>query len=205
MGGIAVDLMHETNVKNLFAVGECASIYHGANRLGGNSLLAAVHGGMTAADVIAARDFPASHEDFSDYLKKEDDALKSRLQSRSQFPSVYIKDVIASVMNNNLGIVREEASLVKGIENIDYYLSVEPSISYDASVMPYFNYSVHGLLLLSRAVLTCAEFRKESRGAHYREDYPQTDDEYKKLSVARTDGGRVHISFIDADKEDICR
>lgn len=193
MGGIAVDLMHETNVKNLFAVGECASIYHGANRLGGNSLLAAVHGGMTAADVIAARDFPASHEDFSDYLKKEDDALKSRLQSRSQFPSVYIKDVIASVMNNNLGIVREEASLVKGIENIDYYLSVEPSISYDASVMPYFNYSVHGLLLLSRAVLTCAEFRKESRGAHYRSDFPDTDEKFSHATLSSYDGGKFSV------------
>ena len=49
MGGIAVDNQHETNVENLFAIGECASIYHGANRLGGNSLLAAVYSGWVAA------------------------------------------------------------------------------------------------------------------------------------------------------------
>ena len=55
MGGIAVDNQHETNVENLFAIGECASIYHGANRLGGNSLLAAVYSGWVAADAIASR------------------------------------------------------------------------------------------------------------------------------------------------------
>ena len=52
MGGLAVDIHHRTNIKNMYAVGECASIYHGANRLGGNSLLAAVHGGKTAAQSI---------------------------------------------------------------------------------------------------------------------------------------------------------
>ena len=49
MGGIAVDNSHETNIRNLYAIGECASIYHGANRLGGNSLLAAIHGARAAA------------------------------------------------------------------------------------------------------------------------------------------------------------
>ena len=96
-------------------------------------------------------------------------------------------------MNNNLGIIREETSLVKGIENIDYYLSVEPSISYDASVMPYFNYSVHGLLLLSRAVLTCAEFRKESRGAHYRSDFPDTDERFSHATLSSYDGGKFSV------------
>ena len=45
MGGLAVHLNHETNIRNLFAIGECASMYHGANRIGGNSLLAAIYSG----------------------------------------------------------------------------------------------------------------------------------------------------------------
>ncbi|MBR3235998.1 MAG: FAD-binding protein, partial [Atopobiaceae bacterium] len=52
MGGLAVHLNHETSIKNLYAVGECASMYHGANRLGGNSLLAALYSGGVAADDI---------------------------------------------------------------------------------------------------------------------------------------------------------
>ena len=57
MGGIAVKNNHETNIKNLYAIGECASIYHGANRLGGNSLLAAVYSGITAAkDIYVSTD-----------------------------------------------------------------------------------------------------------------------------------------------------
>lgn len=56
MGGLYVDSNHETNIKNLFAAGECASKYHGKNRLGGNSLLAGIYGGKLAADVISKRE-----------------------------------------------------------------------------------------------------------------------------------------------------
>lgn len=56
MGGLYVDGKHETSIKNLFAAGECASKYHGKNRLGGNSLLAGIYGGKLAADVISERD-----------------------------------------------------------------------------------------------------------------------------------------------------
>ena len=55
MGGLAVHLNHETNIRNLYAIGECASMYHGANRLGGNSLLAAVYSGSVASDSISGR------------------------------------------------------------------------------------------------------------------------------------------------------
>ncbi len=71
MGGLAVGLNHETNIRNLFAIGECASIYHGANRIGGNSLLAAIYGGNVAADEIADRNDGTSHPDFSSDLEYE--------------------------------------------------------------------------------------------------------------------------------------
>ena len=72
MGGLAVHNNHETNIRNLYAIGECASMYHGANRLGGNSLLAAVYGGMVAADDIAARssEVERTHTDFDEILTK---------------------------------------------------------------------------------------------------------------------------------------
>ncbi len=56
MGGLYVDGNHETSIRNLFAAGECASKYHGKNRLGGNSLLAGIYGGRLAADVISQRE-----------------------------------------------------------------------------------------------------------------------------------------------------
>ena len=63
MGGIQVDEEHRTNIRNLYAAGECACAYHGANRLGGNSLLGAVYGGRKAAETVAAEDLSESRDD----------------------------------------------------------------------------------------------------------------------------------------------
>ena len=91
MGGFAVHNDHETNIQNLYAVGECASIYHGANRLGGNSLLAAMYSGKTAAKAIAkkAKD-EGNAPDFSDYEKTENEKLEALMNTESRFPVVYI-------------------------------------------------------------------------------------------------------------------
>ena len=198
MGGLAVHLNHETNLRNLFAVGECASMYHGANRLGGNSLLAALYSGGVAADEIAGRESPAARPDFTPCIDAERAALFRKLESQSPFPSVYVRDMLADTMQKRLGIVREETSLRQGIADIDYDLSVAERIRYDSSVMPYFNYSLTGILTLARATLTCAEARKESRGAHFRSDYPEPDDAWRFASLISYDGGKYSVRL---DKE----
>ena len=98
MGGIAVHLDHETNIKNLFAVGECASIYHGANRLGGNSLLAAMYSGMVAAKEIASREFSQERPDFSGQAEVENLRLQKMKETKSQFPVMYMRDMLADTM-----------------------------------------------------------------------------------------------------------
>ncbi len=198
MGGIAVHLNHETNLRNLFAVGECASMYHGANRLGGNSLLAALYSGAVAADAIAGREFTPTHPDCGAYVEKERALLRRKLESQSPFPSVYVRDMLSDTMRRNLGIVREETSLLRGIADIDYDLSVAERIRYDSSVMPYFNYSLTGILTLARATLTCAEARKESRGAHFRSDFPKPDDAWRYATLISYDGGTYSVRL---DKE----
>ncbi len=193
MGGLAVHLNHETNIRNLFAVGECASIYHGANRLGGNSLLAAIHSANVAAEAIAGREAGAGHPDFSGMLDKERRQLAQRRNTVSQFPVMYIRDMLAETMKKRLGIVRNAENLAEGLKDIDYYLSVARRINYDASVMPYFNYSLTGILTLARAVLTCAAARRESRGAHWRSDFPNADDSYRYATLIACDGGEYRV------------
>ena len=198
MGGLAVGLDHETNIRNLFAVGECASIYHGANRLGGNSLLAAVHSGMTAAAEIGRREPAAEHPDFSGELAAAKAELSRQSSPDSAFPVRYLRGMLEETIRKDLGIVRDEASLRQGIADIDYYLSVADRISFDSSVMVYEIYSLKGLLTLARAVLTCALERRESRGAHFREDHPETLAEYGYATIISYDEGAYTVRL---DKE----
>lgn len=198
MGGIAVHLNHETNIKNLFAVGECASIYHGANRLGGNSLLAAMYSGMVAAKEIASREFSQERPDFSGQAEEENLRLQKMRETKSPFPVMYMRDMLADTMRQNLGIVRDEESMKKGLEDIDYYLSVCERISYDSSVLMYTNYSLRAILTLARATMTCALQRKESRGSHFRSDHPETDNNCAHASIIAYDNGQYRIRM---DKE----
>ncbi len=195
MGGLAVDLNHETNIRNLYAAGECASIYHGANRLGGNSLLAAIYGGQKAAESVAGRDSMVTHHSFDSYVQDETAKLMSDLGSESRFPVMYIRDMAAQNLKEDLGIVRDEKRLRKGIEDVDFYLDIADKINYDSSVLPYFNYSLTGILTLARAVLVSADARHESRGAHFSSDYPEENRELQAASVISYDNGAYRVRY----------
>jgi len=199
MGGIAVDNHHETNIENLFAVGECASIYHGANRLGGNSLLAAVHGGWVAADAIAGRSSKGDSPDFSAMLRDESQNLARLRDTKSVFPAMYMRDLLAKTMVESLGIVRDEKSLSNGVSDVEYYMSASEKINFDPNVMVYSNYSLPGILALAKAVLKCALERRESRGAHIRSDYPHPQDSLCAASIISYDEGRYKV-WLDKDR-----
>ena len=197
MGGLAVKNNHETNIEGLYAVGECASIYHGANRLGGNSLLAAFYGGYTAATSIEGTYSSKTSEtpDFSKYIEEENSKFKAAGENKSKFPVMYIRDMVAEDMNKNLGIVRDKKSLEEGIKNIDYYIDIASKLNYDNNVLPYYNYSVSAILKLGKAILISAESRKESRGAHIRSDFPEKRDDYKAASIISYNDGKYDIRY----------
>lgn len=198
MGGLAVHLNHETCIRNLFAVGECAAMYHGANRLGGNSLLSAMYSGFVAADEIAGRTSSVRFPDMSAFLGEERSSLKKTLDSDSPFPVYYIRDLLSGEMNTLLGIVRDEKSLEKGMKAIRFYLSAAEKIRYDNTVPVYANYSLKAMLHLAGATFRSAKERKESRGAHYRSDYTETDEKYGYATIVSYNGGDYRIRL---DKE----
>ena len=198
MGGIAVKNNHETNIRNLYAIGECASIYHGANRLGGNSLLAALYGGKVAAASIESRTFEKRDIDFSAEVKEASDKLRSMRESKSTYPVMYIRDMLAESMQDNLGIVRSSEKLDKGLDDVSFYLSVADKIHYDSSELAYFGYSLPGILTLAKATLICAKSRQESRGAHYRSDYPDTKEEWKAATIISYDEGKYR-TYLDTE------
>ena len=197
MGGLAVDLRHRTNIKNLYAIGECASMYHGANRIGGNSLLAAIYSGKIAAADLSGN--KTDSPDWSNEIKIENEKLAERRKSESTFPVMYVRGLLADTVNSTLGIVREKSALENGINSIDYYLSIAGKINYDRSELEYFGYSLEGILNLAKATLVAAESRKESRGAHLRSDYPERSDDYKASTIVSLKDGRISTRLINED------
>ena len=198
MGGIAVKNNHETNIKNLYAIGECASIYHGANRLGGNSLLAAIHGGKVAASSIEKSEQTELDNDFSSELKEAEEKLSTMRKSKSLYPVKYVRDMLAETMHENLGIVRSAQELEKGIDDVSFYLSIADKLNFDKSEFAYLGYSLSGILTLAKATLICAKNRKESRGAHYRSDYPETKDDWTASTIISYDDGKYH-TYLDTE------
>ena len=200
MGGLWVDDKHKTSVDRLYAIGECASKYHGANRLGGNSLLSAIYSGKTAATAIAELPEIENTPDFSTYIGGEESLIDTRLGSKSKFTAVYIRREIAKLMNDCLGITRTEEKLLEGISSVDYYLSINDKLIYDPDVSLYVGYSIRPMLLLARAILTSALARKETRGAHIRKDYPERSEEYQAFSVCVYQNGEHCVSFGKGDE-----
>jgi len=197
MGGMRVNINHETNIGRLFAVGECASCYHGANRLGGNSLLAAMHSGEMAARKITRyspvdipKDAKAKFEAEFEKLSLE---IERKSESESKFPAVYIMEEIAGIMRKNLGITREESALNEGLENLEFYANAVKKIAFDGTLTPYESYALPTLIILARAIIKSALFRKESRGAHFRTDYPEMKDEFKFATVVSYGDGEITL------------
>ena len=90
----------------------------------------------------------------------------------------------------------------KGIADVDYYISISEKLVYDYDVSPYIGYSLRPMLILARAILTSALGRNETRGAHIREDYPETLDKYAFCSVCEYHDGKHDVSYVKED--DIC-
>ncbi|MBQ9025902.1 MAG: FAD-binding protein [Methanobrevibacter sp.] len=177
MGGILTDENHKTNIKGLYAAGECSCQYHGANRLGGNSLLGAVHGGLVAARnavLESVKGNPIIDDELS-FSVCGDKSLSRTL------------DEISEIMNESMGIYRNEDGLKKGLERLE-------NLNTDVNAKYYDYQKVQLLKLLGKASILSALSRKESRGAHQRSDYPQSDENYEKPTLARYENGEIVIT-----------
>ncbi len=178
MGGIGVDEKHRTNIKGLYAAGECACQYHGANRLGGNSMLGAVYGGRIAALTAMEENRQEQQpEEKTDIIKGDGCPVMTESSISAE---------AAGILKDSLGIFRSEEKLTKAL--------AELSALYENESDPV----MKKRLLLGRAVLLSASERRESRGAHTRTDYPDRNDrEFRKTTVALYKDGNVVVSMRD--------
>lgn len=98
-------------------------------------------------------------------------------------------------MNYNLGITRTRKGLLEGVEALDFYLNSVKSIKFDPTVSLYENYRIYYMLLLAKVIMRSAMEREETRGAHIREDFPETIESFRKCSVAELVDGQIQIYF----------
>ncbi len=136
--------------------------------------------------------------DFARFISDEKNRMDRIISEKSPFPVMYIRDLLSETMNKSMGIIRERASLEDGINDVEYYISIAERLRYDSSVSRYANYTLGAMLTLAKAILSCACERKESRGAHYRADYPEEDKNYRAATIVSYEDGDLSVRF---DKE----
>jgi succinate dehydrogenase / fumarate reductase, flavoprotein subunit len=204
MGGIRVDPeTQESRIKGLFAAGECAAGMHGANRLGGNSLSdLLVFGriaGLHAAKYAKSTGTPRLDDAEIEACSRE--ALAPFERAEGPNPFVLHED-LKDKMQTYVGIIRNEGDLKKGLENLERIgeavsrVKVDGNRHYNAAWHQAFD--MRNMLVVSEAMARAAMLRKESRGAHAREDHPDMDKgHFSKVNiVAKKTPTGMHVEEV---------
>jgi len=200
MGGVVVDIKCRTKVKGLFAVGEVISQIHGANRLGGNSLLDTIVFGKIAGCEAAKLAKRAKEGEIN--KTKTSSQLNQKGNGDDYYGGIFLvkeptrfRNKIQELMNQNAGIIRERTRLQDGLERIlqlkDEFHSHKQNFSLkdfeiddnDTSEDVVLTLQVESSLIACEAIVRSALMRQESRGAHYRSDFPKLDDERWKVNI----------------------
>jgi succinate dehydrogenase / fumarate reductase, flavoprotein subunit len=213
MGGVVVDIKCSTKIRGLFAVGEVISQIHGANRLGGNSLLDTVVFGK-----IAGGEAARLAKELAETKKANASELASNENNQKEFDDevfivkepITFRNEIQELMKQNAGIIREETKLQNGLKRIfelknEFYskdnILKEFKIDDGNGENILLTWEVKSSLVVCEAIIRGAQMRQESRGAHYRSDFPKLDDEKWKVNIFCRKEGREMILFKDSVKE----
>jgi succinate dehydrogenase / fumarate reductase flavoprotein subunit len=197
MGGVQVNAdSQETVVPGLFAAGEVGGGMHGANRLGGNSLSDLVVFGRRAG--IGAAEYIASGQAATAFNQSEvDAAIEAALAplSRESGENPYdIQHDLQEMMQTNVGIIRNGEELAEATTKLDEFTERVKNISVKGARVynPGWNLATDlpSMITVCKSVTLGATLRKESRGGHTREDFPNPSPEFGKINLAQSsDGG----------------
>jgi fumarate reductase (CoM/CoB) subunit A len=193
MGGIQIGPNGETELSGLFAAGEAAAGIHGANRLGGNALSEILVTGARAgreAARFAARQ-KGSFPSFSAETEWEEWIEKLLEKPRPATAPGRLKRALQDCMRKYAGVIRRGEDLKKGLATLGSLqadLGREVALSHGRS--PYhleLQEAIETRLMLgvARSILTAAEGREESRGAHYRDDFPEPKEDWRASTILK--------------------
>ncbi len=186
MGGSRINQRCETTVKNLYAAGEATGGVHGANRLGGNALADTQVFGRRAGESAAKN---AVLTDFL-YNKDQVDAEELKIIKLFEDGDVYpheIKTELMKTMWEHVAIIRNETGLKEALKVIDHLkeksltMKVPEGLGFNKNLIDALE--VNNQLTVASLVIQSALLRRESRGSHYREDYPENDSRWERSIV----------------------
>ena len=200
MGGVKVDADTQmTKVPGLFACGECAAGVHGANRLGGNSLSDLLVCGKLAGSgaVNYIKSLKNKKTLNNDVVEKAIRTATDILNRESGENPYLIHEELQDLMQDNVGIVRTDELLSKGIDGLSSLWEKFKNVKADGACQ--FNpgwhqaISLRNLLVTAESVARAARMREESRGAHTRVDFEGESDEWLKYNVviSKSDDGKM--------------
>jgi succinate dehydrogenase / fumarate reductase, flavoprotein subunit len=198
MGGLWVDYNQMTNIPGLFAAGECDYQYHGANRLGANSLLSCIYGGMiTGGKVLEYIRGLATSVDqievslFEAQRKQAEEKYERILQMEGKENTYLLHKELGEWMTDHVTVVRYNDRLQKTDEKIQelmeryHHINMIDTSKWSNQAAP-FTRQLWNMLQLARVITLGAYHRNESRGAHYKPDFPDRNDaDWLKTTKAR--------------------
>ncbi len=213
MGGLWVDFNQATNIPGLFAAGECEFQYHGANRLGANSLVSCIYGGFVGGPAAvqyakSAKSTEGVSNGVFDAERKRQEEINARLMKSDGTENPFrLWRELGDVMTRNCTIIRYNKDLVatdaKICELLERFSHVNLSDkSAWANTTFAFTRQLYNMLQLARVIAHGAAMRDESRGAHYKPDFPERDDKNwlkttKAYFAADADEPRFDFEAVD--------
>ncbi|GIN86809.1 succinate dehydrogenase flavoprotein subunit [Heyndrickxia sporothermodurans] len=214
MGGLWVDYKQHTTIPGLFAAGECDYSQHGGNRLGANSLLSAIYGGMVAGpeavnyiEGLEKSTDSLSSSIFDSAVKKEEAKWNDILSLNGTENAYLLHKELGEWMTDNVTVVRYNDRLQKTDDKILELMERYNNINVNDTAKwsnqgATFTRQLKNMLHLARVITIGALNRNESRGAHYKPDFPKrNDEEWLKTTMAKFDESTntPQFSYEDVD------
>ncbi|MCX5908169.1 MAG: FAD-binding protein [Deltaproteobacteria bacterium] len=192
MGGFVIDERCQTSIPGLFAAGEATGGIHGANRLSGNGLSDPLVFGRIAGR--QAVEYARKVEKVSGVGKKFEPPVGLAGEKISAERIEEIRRHVKHQMWMNVGIIRNGQGLQQALQEFEKWQEFmeERQAERKEKMSSYFE--VRSMLISAQAVARSALFREESRGAHFREDFPESKPEWAKSVYARMEDGKIHAS-----------
>ncbi|HLW81757.1 MAG TPA: succinate dehydrogenase flavoprotein subunit [Candidatus Acidoferrales bacterium] len=213
MGGLWVDNDNQaTNIPGIFAAGECEYQYHGANRLGANSLVSCIYGGMVAGPsaVKYARNLERGCESVPSPIydrerSRQQETNDALLNSQGFENPITIWKELSDLMVEHVTVVRLNANLEKALRKLDELsdrftrVNLSDRTQWSNQTLQ-FTRELGNMLILSKVIALGALARNETRGAHYKPEFPERDDKnWLKTTKASYNGGKIKLDYEPVD------